>query len=216
MGNLITELGAQFVRERFNHAMLYDDKGNPCYLETGRNWNTGLVPVTAVTGTPDKPVIEKKGIPYAFFSSMSCFKVPDLGWRMAAEGRYLAHFRKNNKMNRTGYRRGFNPNNSEITVSPATLYLQETKNLSDTHYDKLEVQTLLVMRPEYMKFDEGIRMMKEGDLFSFAVSPVIAVIPDVNQGFMIFFNTRQVAKLTNKGTLVCPNETIKTYLKNCL
>jgi hypothetical protein len=215
MGNLVHELGDGYIRERFERTMFFDEKEYPCFIDPERRADGKSIPIIRLTGTVEEPVSEKAMMPYDFFKDLGVFKIPDLGWRMANEGRYLAHFRRNNRMNQTGYKRGLTPANLEMFVSPATEYLQETDNLSINHYIKPEVEVLLVMKPKYVRFRDGIAAMQRGDLYSFCTSPMVAVIPSLNNTQAVYFNTRQVATI-EKGDIVCSNKIMEKYLRDTL
>jgi hypothetical protein len=216
MANLVKELGEGYVLERFAQTMFFNDKEQPSYIDPNRRATERGLATVALTGTAEKPVIENTYTPFDFFKDLSVFKLPDLGWRMAAEGRFLGYYRRNNRMDQTGYKRGLTPRNLERFVSPATEFLQDTGNLSEDHYTKPEVEVLLIMKPTYLRFKEGLQLMRAGKLFSFCTSPMIGIIPDVNDSQAIYFNTRQVAKVDNKGNIVCSNKVVERYLRDTL
>lgn len=213
MQNIIEELGAQYASERFGGCFLFTDDNRPAYVNTGVRWNSGTVPVIAVEGSVNKPTTHPIQLPYEFFKTLDVFAVPPLGWRMAAEGRYLVHFSRNNQAT---VHRAVSTNVLRRFISPATQFLQDTDNVSVEWYSRLAQTTLLIMRPEYTKLKDGVEAMRAGELFSFCASPVVAVIPDMDESQAIYFNSNKAAILDSKGTLHCKDETLKRYIKEHL
>lgn len=214
--NLIQELGTNFVRERFNESLFVDENGNPCYITTKVRWEPRSVAAFRLSGSPEDVKKEQTNIPDNYFKDLSVFGTPALGWRMNGDGTYLVHFSKNNRMNNTGYHRGLNPRNIDRFVSPATRYLVETDNLKEDKYEQLATQAMLIMRPVYKSLRHGLEEMRKGNLYSFAASPVLAIIPAENEGQSIFFNTRLAAKISKEGELECPNPILSNYIKEHL
>lgn len=213
MQNIIEELGTQYASERFGGCFLFTDDNRPAYINTGVRWGNGSVPVVIVEGTVSKPTTLPSMLPNEFFKTLDVFAVPPLGWRMAAEGRYLVYYSRNNQAT---VHRAVSPNVLRRFVSPATQFLQDTDNVSIGYYDRLPQTTLMIMKPEYVKFKDGVEAMRSGELFSFCSSPVVAVIPEVDDAQAIYFNSNKAAILDSKGTLHCKDETLKRYIKEHL
>jgi len=211
--NLIEELGVNFIRERFSESLFLDVDGSPCYINAKVRWEPKTVCAVKLSGSVDE--VEKKtvNIPDDFFKDLSVFGTPPLGWRMNSDGTYVVHFSKNNRMNNTGYLRGLNPRNTDKFLSPATQYLIESENLKADKLDKIETSAFMIMKPTYKSFREGLKEMRNGNIFSFVSSPVLAVIPAEDQGQAIYFNTRLAAKIDKNGELICSNPIVENYVR---
>jgi hypothetical protein len=201
MPNIIDELGIQYSSERFGGCFFFTEDKRPAYINTGTRWNNGSVPAIIVEGNVTKPTTLPTAIPNA------------LGWRMAAEGRYLVHLSRNNHAT---INRAVSNQVLRRFISPATQFLQDTDNISTEYYSRTAQAALMVMRPEYTSLKDGVEAMRAGELFSFCSSPVVAVIPDMDDSQAIYFNTHKAATLDSKGTLHCKDETLKRYIKEHL
>lgn len=205
--NLVKELGMEYFQDRCRNSMFFDENKRSCYI--GDEWGGAGIPIYVVSGTTEKPVTtqERKGAD--FFTDLSVFSTPPLGWRMAAEGRYLAYFRRNNR----SYHRGVAHHVLTRTVSPASQYLMETDNLSHNFYEDRAPTAHMVMQPSYISFRQGIEAMRQGELFSFAASPIIAVLPDVNGKQAVYFNTTHAATVSPEGEIECGSPAIMSLIK---
>lgn len=212
--NLIDEVGTQYFAERFGGCMFFDAAKRPSFIDNSERWPNGKIKVGIIVGPATKPTIETGYLPYSFFKNMSVFATPPLGWRSAAQGRYMVHMRRRNTNN--GYHRGIAPKLILPTFSPATEYLFQTGNISEEYYMRPSTVTALVMNPEYVSLKEGLPLMREGELFSFAVNPNIAVIPDVDEKLGIYFNTKKVATIDGKLRLKCESNMVGTILREHL
>lgn len=212
--NLIEELGRQYIVERFDKCMFYDPEGRPCFINGSKGvWPAqDDVPVTLVMGSPTKPILKEGSLPNEFFKDLSVFAVPPLGWRFTASGRHMVYYSRNN----ASYHRALAPKNLQKFLSPVTEFLIETDNLDENRYMKYDSDVLMVMKPEYETLKEGIEKIRAGELVSFCVSPVIAVIPGEDDKQLFFFNTRQVAHMDKEGNIHSENPVIRDYLRNHL
>jgi hypothetical protein len=204
--NMIQEVGNRHFFDRWAGCMFYDKDGKPNYI---RGQAPDGVIVGVIKGTASKPSMEEKILPNDMFQKLTMFKVPPLGWRATAEGRYMAFFNRNNK----AYRRGVGASSLQRWISPATQYLINTKNISKEFYDKEIATVALIMMPEYHSLQDGLRLMRSGDLFSFAVSANLAVIPDKDEGKALYFNTNKVGQIMKDGTLNCSLPLISTFIR---
>lgn len=210
--NLVQELGVDYMRDRFGGCMFYNADKTPCYIEAGDTWANGKIRVKVVSGTPENAVGKSLQVPYDFFSDLSVFSVPPLGWRTAEDGCYLAHFRRNNK----SYQRAVAPKVLLRTLSPATQFLVDTDNVSEHKYANPEALTALIMLPKYLPFREGLEAMRKGDLFSFCVNPNVAVIPNVGKTQALYFNMTKVGVVNTAGEVVIPDTNISALVKDIL
>jgi hypothetical protein len=75
---------------------------------------------------------------------------------------------------------------------------------------------LLVLKPEYTPFRQGLEAMRRGEVLSFAVSPTIAVIPDVENCQAVLFNTTRVAIVRPDGDLMFTFPSIQPLVEDQL
>lgn len=213
--SLIRECGVDYFMDRFNGSMFFDPDGNPAYVDGSgsRSYTRDSIPIVSVMGTCEKPTNTQGFLPSEFFKSFSTFQVPPLGWRQAAKGRYLTHFSRHN---RSGVRRAIAVDNVRRWTSPATNYLARSDNVSTSYYERPSSTIHLIMKPEFTPLQEGLAAMRKGDLFSFALSSNIAIIPEVDDAFAIYFNTHKVGTISSNGELNCRvpiiNDTLKEQL----
>lgn len=212
MTDLVKELGVDYMRDRFGGCMFYDNERRPCYVDSGGAWGRGKVRVTVLEGPVEEVQANTVQVPETFFTDLSIFSVPPLGWRMAADGAYMAHFRRNNK----SYQRALNPKVALRTVSPATQFLIDTDNVDDQYYNRTDTTVALIMTPKYMAFREGIQRMKDGDLFSFCVTPNLAVLPAPDNKQAIYFNLTQVGMVEEDGGITCSQAHINALIKESI
>ena len=210
--NLVKELTPGYFFERFRGCMFKDAEGRPNYIDTQQPVERDAVICNLVGGTPTKPTLEKTRFPWDFFADLSVFSVPALGWRQAGQGRYLVHFRRNNRT----YHRAVAANILQRWVSPATKFLLSSGNLNIDYYDRMPIVVHLVMLPEYTPLKDGIAAMRKGEIFSFCTSPNLAVIPDVDEQQAIYFNTSRVGTVLKDGTVTCTVPFIDAIIREAL
>lgn len=210
--NLVQELGVDYVRQRFAGCMFYDENGTPCFVNGDRPWARLRVPISRVNGTPENHTVEDAVKPESFFKDLSVFHTPPLGWRMNADGTYMAHLRRNNK----SYQRALATRVIQRQVSPATSFLIDSGNLDLFYYDQPTTTIAMVMIPKFVAFREGVEAMRNGELFSFCVNPNLAVIPDVNDQQALLFNTTKVGVVKKNGDVVCDIPQVHKLIKDSI
>lgn len=197
MTNLVQELGVAYIKERFQECMFLTPEGSPAFINSSRPWPRGQVAITVAGGSPSAPTSTDAELPHGFFSSLSVFAAPPLGWRVSDDGKYLVNFWRNNR----SYHRAIAPANLHRRFAPSTRWLLNTNNLSREVYDSSASTALLVMQPRYTQFREGLEKMRRGEVLSFAVNPNIAVIPEVDNQQAVLFNNNRVAIVRPDGEL---------------
>jgi hypothetical protein len=213
MSNIVQELGTSFLIERFNGCMFFDPQGQVQYINGTGRWPAEMVGTSRISGTPEQPVEERDAVPWDFFKDLRVFNVPPLGWRMNTDGSYLVHFRRNNR----SYHRAIANSNLQRTHAPSTNYLINSGNLADRAFRDANSTALMVMRPIYLPFRQGLEQMRAGELLSFAVSATIAVIPEVDDCQTIMFNTTPVAKVLPTGEVVfTSNKNVQPFIEEQL
>lgn len=211
--NLIEELGRQYIAERFDQCMFYGPERRPCVLRAASRWNPeDGVPVQVINGTPSNKSVEDMTLDADFFKDLNTLAVPQLGWRSTAEGKYMLYYSRNN----ASYHRGLAPKNLQRYMSPVTRYLLETDNLDDTTYANYHTDVLMIMKPEFQTLADGVERLRAGELISFCVSPVLAVMPAKGSNMSVYFNTRPVATIDKDNNILCENKIIGEYLRTHL
>lgn len=212
MSNLVKELGVDYMRERFAGCMFFDENGVPCYIDNTVTWPRLRVKAKSIRGEPENFTLEERSFPEGFFKDLSVFQTPPLGWRMSADGTYLVHFRRNNK----SYQRALATKVVQRTVSPSTNFLIDTENVDSTYYERPDTTIAMIMSPKYVAFREGIEKMQKGELFSFCVSPNLAVIPEVGEQQAILFNTTRVGTIKKNGEVLCDVPQVHTLIQDSI
>lgn len=207
--NLVNEVGVSHFRERWESALFFNEGGDPCYINSEATWISGTVACSVVKGTASKPKLEDANNPYECFKDLTMFKTPALGWRMAANGRYLVYLRRNNK----AYRRGVSLTHVTGWLAPSTQLLVSTGDLSKDFYSRQSSRAMMIMKPEYMKLQQGLQAMRDGDVLSFAVSNNLAVIPDVDDKVSVYFNMSKVGTIGLDGSIVCNVPIIRSIIQ---
>lgn len=208
--SLIDELGLEYFNERFAGSMFFDKDKNVCTVATNK-FIKNHVHAKVWEGPNERPTVKDHSVPWNFFTDLSVFKTPPLGWSMSADGTYLAHFSRNNR----AYHRGTSAKILFRRLSPASQFLADTGNVNHEMYMDTGVTTKMVMTPVYVPFREGLEKMRKGELFSFAVSPTIAVIPDVYEQQALYCNTNKIGVVKPDGTIVC-DKTVFPFIEDQL
>ena len=201
--NLIDRIGREYFNRRFARSFFYDDEGRPSIIQSAR---TEGVDYTALTGSSKRVTSTIRNLPHDFFTGLEKFHVPYLGWRSASNGKYLAFFSRNNR----SYHRGLAENNLDIAQSAMTRWMYRSKNLTTNLSENLKC--LMALKPEFVPFTEGIRAMRAGELVSFAVSPTIAVMPDVDNTMAIYFRQAKAGMVRADDSVVFDVPLLSTYV----
>lgn len=210
--NLVEEVGPSYMAERFAGCVFLNADNQPCFINPDKramHWGTDTVKVTAVTGPVSKRTVVACDVPLDFFTDLSVFKVPPLGWRATNNGRYLAFFSRNNE----SYNRAVSVNNIVRTLAQPTRYLINSGAISADTYNSDSATALLLLKPEYTPLREGLEQIRNGLSLSFAVNPNIAVIPAADNKQAIYFNLNRVAMVDPDGSITCDNPIITELLK---
>jgi len=199
--NLVDEVGLAYFSERFRGIMFEGPNGKPCFISPNgipRVLNN-VVPAIQVEGTPAKPSTTNIELPYDFFTGMEVFAAPEIGWRQAHNGRYLAYFERNNG----SYVRGLALGNMGVHYSDVSRWAADNGMFSLDWYERDLTKVLLAMRPEFTPLKEGIGKIMEGTMLAFAVSSRLAVVPDTGDTLAILFNRNKVGMINANGEINC-------------
>jgi hypothetical protein len=204
MPNLISTVGRDFFNRRFQGSFFLDSKKRPSIVD---GIEGSEIVYTALGGSIKRLTATTQRLPFDFFKGLEAFSVPTLGWRAANGGRDLSFFSRNNK----SYHRGLSTANLIIERSKMTKWLQNTGNYSITG-EQSHRACMLALKPEFIPFTEGISKMREGKLLSFAASPSIAVMPDEDDKFSIYFRQNKAGEVLPDGTVVVDIPLLTTYV----
>lgn len=208
--NLLQELGIDWVRGKLQGCMFYMPDKTPAMIDCTVPWKRDEVAYIAVGGATSKPTITKGVLPADYFKDFSVFQTPALGWRTANFGRYAAYFRRRNNT----YNRALNAKSLASWLSPTTQFLAKEGGISLDFYTKDTTQTSMVMSPNYKPLEIGIKAMRDGKIFSFCVSPNIAVLPEAANKEALYYNTTKVGSIKPNGQIDCSLPQVMAVLKD--
>lgn len=213
--SIIKTTSKDWFSRKFCSAVLFSPSGEPCVLPhegmVGLGYPSfnidGKVRAFVLTGTPEKSSKKEIFIDPEYFDDMDKFKVPDLGWRTAADGRVLAHFSRNPRT----YKKGVCVDALQCTFAPHTFELMHTGNISRDYYSRPAVKAHMVMSPTFIPLSEGLRRMNEGEIMSFAVSSNLAICPSADDDrYHVVSGTDVVGYITPEGRAVLQiNQTLE-------
>lgn len=196
--SLIDRLGMDGFISKYQGSFFKDEAGVTCIvLGVGRT--LGTVKVQRVGGTANKPTVEEVEMSHEFFVDMSTFATPPLGWRVAAQGRYLVRLERNNN----SCHRGTSAGNVNRTIHEMTNWFARNQGMSLDYYSRETVLAKLVMEPAYLSLAEGLAYIKQGKIVSFAVNELIAVAPDTDSTYHILFRDKVIGKVDEDGKVTC-------------
>lgn len=188
--NLMQEFGPRYVNDRSRGAVFVHPEGWTGIMEQA--FDNGEVDVTKVEGNIGRLSVEKITLPHDYFTGLKVFDVPELGWRTAQNGRVLVHLRQS-----AGYSRGVAPRNNLITeFSDMTQYMFENRAVSSAYYQRQDVQAKLITSPVYLTLSTGLQLLREGEIASFAISPILAVCATDDESIAnLYVRTRVVGTI---------------------
>ena len=198
--NIIDSTNKDYFLRKFGGAMFLDEEGNPCLLPavdvsglTSISMYTqeGKVRALALQGSPEKSSKKERIFDLDFFDNMDKFKVPDLGWRQAAEGRVLVHMSRVARI----YKKGVTVDGLELHWASHTRDLMDTGNISTEYYNRPNVKAHMLLKPKFLTMQEGVRRMLDGNILAFAASPNIAVVPASDNSLSILYGKNKVGDI---------------------
>lgn len=193
--NLVEQFGYSYFSNRFAGAFfLTEDKTPAIVRSAGRSY----VDVALCKGTAEAPSIEDSRVSNEFFTDMAQFDIPNMGWRAAGRGRFLAYIERNPH----GYRRGTTRDGLDIGTSPITSALMDSGTLDIQNYTREAAVARMVLLPQFTPFTQGIKDIIEGRIISFAVSHHMAVYAQDDQSMAIMFGKRKVGSVDYSGKVV--------------
>jgi hypothetical protein len=196
--SLIDRLGMDQFLNKYLGSFFKGEDG-ATYIVFGAGSEPQSVRCKKVGGTVNKPTVEEVDVPNSFFVDMGMFATPPLGWRVAAQGRYLVHLSRNNQ----SYHRGTCVDNVNKTVHEMTNWFAREQGMSLDYYSRDIVLAKLVMEPVYLPLSEGLALIKKGKIVAFAVSELIAIAPLDSTTYQILFKEKQIGTVNEDGVVSC-------------
>lgn len=210
MSNLVTQYGSDWFYNKFSGSF-FRHEGLPFKVlpNTGTR-RTAWIPCLRLEKNEEGRVLgTQTNVNVAAFTDVSVFSVPNLGWRSALKGKYLAYFSRNNN----SYHRGLSSRNMTVRESVMTLWLARNSD-----YDRSAVDdnflAYTAMCPEFLPLTEGVAKMARGEILSFAVSPTIAVLPNDADSFAVMFKEKVAGYVTPDGNMSLVIPELNAYMEN--
>lgn len=192
--NLVQEHGYGYFNDRFRDSVFRHPDGWVGIVKQANNAND--VTITKVEGvvgrlSPTEVVIEA-----AFFTSLAVFDVPEVGYRTAAEGRYVAYVD-----HRSGSNRGVSARNTTWSMSPMTEQMGFDRAVSISYFGRADVKAALICTPIYTQLHKGAAAMLAGEIAGFALSSATAVTATDNPEMGLIYLRGRAAGTLNLSTL---------------
>lgn len=206
MSNLLAKYGSSWFTTKFN-GTFFMYEGKPArVLEAFNNRSVHIRVLDKLDGRVVGNNLEVSG---DLFPDSSVFSVPELGYRHARDGLYLAFFVRNN----SSYVRGLSLRNLNARVSNITKLIQ--RRLSSVPPPSQDDLNYMAMKPEFVPFHEGIRKVLAGELVSFAASPTLAVVPSPTSEteLTLLFCGKSVGKVDSSGNLRITSSITSEYIE---
>ena len=173
MKNLLEEFGQDhFVNRVVGCSLMFD--GNPCYT-FGVDDYVKNVKARSISGTPEKIVSKEILIPVDFFTSETCLKHPQLGYRTAAKGQYIGYYYRVP----TAVKKGLHMSQVKINVHPMTAALDHMLGFDHYFYQENLIKTFMAFKPEIISLQDGIKQVKNKEILSFIVDQNFLCVPSL-------------------------------------
>lgn len=209
MGNLVEELGAQYVSQYFQNSMLRDD--DKLYRMVGmQSEQTALVEEFLPNGTPDNGWKEVR-IPASKLKNFTSFSAPALGYRNLLDNGVIKSVVQLTSIRST--RRGFQLNNVRAENLPVfNLPLRGGEPENGWDYLDLWSRTKVVYQPEFVSLKMGLLDLQSGAIMGFALNPNIAVAIDADiaakSPWSIYFKGARVGGVSDSGEITVYNKVV--------
>lgn len=193
MSNLIKDLGVPYCNENLIGSLLFVE-GVPHIINeiTQRGIST-----TSFKGQISKPVLANVNLPVTILDKgFESLKYPRLGYRSAAKGKVLMELELI-----PNFKRGLRPDSLQVTFPAPITFLADKLAIDLNHYTRDNVKPLIVASEDYMSMQDGLAAIRKGDIYTFAVSHELAVIPAAIEGgyLEIVYRGRTVGEIAASG-----------------
>lgn len=201
MTNLLKEYGMEEFGQRImGCSIMYD--GHPTQTShVGTHPETGAKMIFAeqYIGTPERFAKREIMIAPDYFTGMMSLRYPQLGYRTAAAGQYLAYYSRIP----TAVRKGLHLTQLKVEMSKLSRALEHYTGFDMEYYTNPSIQTMLIHKPVIMGWQEGLQKVKEGEIISFVVDENFAVVPSSHNKhyMMILYRDRMIGTLSEGGNI---------------
>lgn len=202
--NLADELGSQYVTEFYNGALFVH--GNTLCCMRGVHGDTIVVDQVDLSDPKDWARVQ---LPVDTLANFAKFQWPTLGYRELKSTRYgtlVLHISSTRSAHR-----GLRYEHLHIDMVPV---IKRLRGASYEWEDRPQVELLTsIFRPTYTKFADGLKLLLDGDIPSFAVNEHLAVALSVDQSvdraFDIYFRQKIVGGVAENGSVTISNKIIQ-------
>lgn len=196
MANLIDDLGLQYVNEGLVGALLFHNNIPHQIQEVGRT----AISTIRFSGSMAKP-IQNSGVALPtnlLDKGFEALSHPDLGYRTAANGRVLIELRQHQS-----FKRGLQLGELMVNIPPVSKYIAERFSIDLKYYSRPDVRAVGVVEDCFLPLAKGLEMVKQGEIFLFAVNSRLAVIPSSRskEYLEIVYDGRAVGNISDKGVI---------------
>lgn len=208
--NLIDDLGINYVNDGnvgLVGALLFH---NNLPHQITRIRGDGIETVR-YSGNMAKPSMEEVILPTNLLDKgFESLAHPDLGYRTAANGKLLLEFRQ-----QQSFRRGLQLGEIKIRYPPVTQYIADRFDIDLRYYNRGEVKALATIEPCFMSLAEGLQRVKDRDIFVFAISPKLAVMPcsRPKEYLEIVYDGRAVGNISPEGKITGKITKVNTIME---
>lgn len=204
--NLVQAFGESYFSNRFGGAFFLTEDGTPAIIRSAGSRGVDCV---LCQGTVESPKLLDIHIPKDYFSDMKLFDIPNMGWRAAGRGRFLAYIERNSG----GYRRGTTRDSLDVGVSPMTAALEECGTLDVSNYTRESAIARMVLAPSFTPFTQGVQDILAGRIVGFAVSHNLAVYVQDDDTLAIMLGKRKVGSVDSSGKTTFVINNVESLLK---
>lgn len=203
--NIIQEMGRDYFNQRCAGGIFLSPEGITNYVVEA---NTTSVVCKQISGDVGKLKTESRTYPHDHFTSFNLFRVPELGWRSAMDGRIIVRYTRNN----TRYERAVCQRNLITEVHPLMATLIDQQAVSPTYYQQQGVQAKMIAEPGYIPMVEGLERMRSGELLAFAVTPHVAVAAESDDRAIIYFGSTPAGTADLSGDVTINSKYVRNLL----
>lgn len=191
--NIVQQVTPDYFSGRFSGCIFIGPNGNPHFIEGILNSERGV----NCKEVKSPRTVENTILPFDFFESFSFLAVPEIGWRMAEDGRVMAHLQRNN----TSYTRGITLKNVHKFYAEHTEYMFSMGKIAKKDVELPSYLATLVAKPNHLSMQDGLYALNTGKVMAFSNGPHVAVIPESDSVYNIFCDRAHAANITPEGEI---------------
>lgn len=209
MANLIEDLGVGYVNDNLSGALLFHNNV-PHLIQEVRS---DRISTTAFQGNMAKPVqVAGVNLPAKLLDKgFESLAHPPLGYRTAAAGKVLLELK-----NKQSFKRGLQLAEVITRFPPVTTYIAERFDIDLAYYMRSDVKAVACVENCFIPLAKGLEMIKAGEIFVFAISPKLAVIPcsRPKEYLEIVYEGRPVGNISIEGVVTGKITNVKSIMEN--